>query len=303
MAYRRCLPALRSRTSPTSRSTRRCLDAPGWVIPSSWANSVTGRSPARSRTRMSRRCGSAIALKTSDVVAARAMGAIICRYRHASSQRNSGGSCRKTIAPAEPPGSARRPAAVEHPLRTAPLEALSGGATDEGRALNDFGANSSGPVAPSPLPGAQRGPLLQLCWGRWREAPDGVWPAAATVDWIARPSVRAFIGPSLLSAPHPVLRATFLAPRRRRREAAKRPGEARRRNPMSSCPTGRASVACARPRRGRARGPNCAACAFRSCASRSTDAPDEDGRPPGRLSLPSLQATIERSAPRGRRRR
>ncbi len=46
--YRRCLPALRSRTSPTSRSTRRCLDAPGWVIPSSWANSVTGRSPARS---------------------------------------------------------------------------------------------------------------------------------------------------------------------------------------------------------------------------------------------------------------
>src|SRR5205807_957295 len=55
------------------RSTRRCLDAPGWVILSSWANSVTGRSPARSSTRISRRCGSAIALKTSDVVAARAM--------------------------------------------------------------------------------------------------------------------------------------------------------------------------------------------------------------------------------------
>jgi hypothetical protein len=49
------------------------LDAPGWVIPSSWANSVTGRSPARSSTRISRRRGSAIALKTSDVVAARAM--------------------------------------------------------------------------------------------------------------------------------------------------------------------------------------------------------------------------------------
>ena len=48
------------------------------------ANSVTGRSPARSSIRISRRCGSAIALKTSDVVAARAMGAIICRYRHAS---------------------------------------------------------------------------------------------------------------------------------------------------------------------------------------------------------------------------
>jgi regulatory LuxR family protein len=78
---------LRSRTSPTSRSTRRCLEAPGWAIPSSWANSVTGRSPALSSARISRRCGSAIALKTSDVVAARAMGAIICRYRHASSRR------------------------------------------------------------------------------------------------------------------------------------------------------------------------------------------------------------------------
>jgi hypothetical protein len=22
--------------------------------------------------------------------------------------------------------------------------------------------------------------LPQLCWGRWREAPDGVWPAAST---------------------------------------------------------------------------------------------------------------------------
>lgn len=46
---------------------------PRWVIPNSWANSVTGRSPARSSSRISRRCGSAIALKTSDVVAARAM--------------------------------------------------------------------------------------------------------------------------------------------------------------------------------------------------------------------------------------
>ena len=71
-ALHRVVPA-RSRTSPTSRSTRKCLDAPGWVIPSSWANSVTGPSPARSSTRISRRCCSAIALKTSDVVAARAM--------------------------------------------------------------------------------------------------------------------------------------------------------------------------------------------------------------------------------------
>ena len=50
--------------------------------------------PAQSATAdreivISRRCGSAIALKTSDVVAARAMSAIICRYRHASSERKS----------------------------------------------------------------------------------------------------------------------------------------------------------------------------------------------------------------------
>jgi hypothetical protein len=58
------------------RSTRRCLDARGWVVPSSRANSVTGHSAARSSTRISRRCRSAIALTTSDVVAARAMAAI-----------------------------------------------------------------------------------------------------------------------------------------------------------------------------------------------------------------------------------
>jgi hypothetical protein len=36
-------------------------------------------------------------LKTSDVVAARAMAAIICPYRHASSRDESGGSCQMTI--------------------------------------------------------------------------------------------------------------------------------------------------------------------------------------------------------------
>jgi hypothetical protein len=36
-------------------------------------------------------------LKTSDVVAARAMAAIICPYRHASSRQESGGSCQMTI--------------------------------------------------------------------------------------------------------------------------------------------------------------------------------------------------------------
>src|SRR5260221_242752 len=40
------------------------------------ASSLTGRSRPFSRTRIRRRCGSAIALKASDVVAARAMKAI-----------------------------------------------------------------------------------------------------------------------------------------------------------------------------------------------------------------------------------
>src|SRR4029079_4374670 len=39
---RRCLPAWWTRTSPTSRSTRRCLDVCGWVIPRFRASSVTG---------------------------------------------------------------------------------------------------------------------------------------------------------------------------------------------------------------------------------------------------------------------
>ena len=40
---------------------------------SAWGNSVTGCSPARSSTRICRRRGSAMALKTSEVVAARAI--------------------------------------------------------------------------------------------------------------------------------------------------------------------------------------------------------------------------------------
>ena len=36
-------------------------------------------------------------MKASDVVAARAMPAIICPYRHASSRDESGGSCQMTI--------------------------------------------------------------------------------------------------------------------------------------------------------------------------------------------------------------
>src|SRR5262249_2199565 len=82
--YSRCLPAPRTRTSPTSRSTRRCLDACGWVISRSRASSVTGRSPPRSSTRIPRRCGSAIPLNASEVVAARAIAQIICLYRNVS---------------------------------------------------------------------------------------------------------------------------------------------------------------------------------------------------------------------------
>ncbi len=59
--------------------------------------------------------------------------------------------------------------------------------------------------------------LLQLRWGRWRAAPDGVWSTAATLGRIARPSRQPSSNSSLLSAPHPALRATFPATRRRRR--------------------------------------------------------------------------------------
>src|SRR5262249_36410337 len=71
--YSRCLPAPRTRTSPTSRSTRRCLDACGWVIPRSRARPVTGRSPTPSSTRIPRRRGSARALNPPEVAAARPM--------------------------------------------------------------------------------------------------------------------------------------------------------------------------------------------------------------------------------------
>ena len=82
---------------------------------------------------------------------------------------------------------------------------------------------------------SQRGLLLQLCWGRWRDraAKDARlstgygagWGVgrAATLDRIARASTRTFNEPSLLSAPHPALRATFPASRRRRRATARNP--------------------------------------------------------------------------------
>ena len=53
--------------------------------------------------------------------------------------------------------------------------------------------------------------------GGRRSRPDGVWPAASTVSRIARPLRQAFDDLSLLSAPHPAIRATFPASRRRGR--------------------------------------------------------------------------------------
>ena len=53
------VPALlrvhRTRTSPASRSTRRCLETPGWLSPRSSTSSFTDRSRSRSRSRIRRR--------------------------------------------------------------------------------------------------------------------------------------------------------------------------------------------------------------------------------------------------------
>ena len=51
--------------------------------------------------------------------------------------------------------------------------------------------------------------LLSACWGRWREAPDGVWPAAADGRRLAGTAPQTSIVAVLLSTPHPALRATF----------------------------------------------------------------------------------------------
>src|ERR1019366_108347 len=71
--YIRRRPSARHVTRPTSLRTRRCLETCGWEIDSSSTIAPTAFSPARNASRISRRCASAIALKTSDVVAARAM--------------------------------------------------------------------------------------------------------------------------------------------------------------------------------------------------------------------------------------
>src|SRR5208282_4331276 len=51
--------------------------------------------------------------------------------------------------------------------------------------------------------------------GGAEEAPDGVWPAASPQLGLHERHREPAIEPSLLSAPHPALRATFPASRRR----------------------------------------------------------------------------------------
>src|SRR5215203_5697163 len=70
--YSRCRPSSRTSTTPTSRSTRRCLDTCGCARPRRRTRSLTGRSPEARASRISRRRGSATALNASAVVAARA---------------------------------------------------------------------------------------------------------------------------------------------------------------------------------------------------------------------------------------
>src|SRR5215472_1448354 len=68
--YSRRRPSARQLTSPTSLRTRRCFETWGWDIDRSLTIAPTGFSPVISASRISRRCASATALKTSDVVEA-----------------------------------------------------------------------------------------------------------------------------------------------------------------------------------------------------------------------------------------
>ena len=63
--YQRRCASTRTRTSPASRSTRRCLETPGWLSPRSSTSSPTRCSRSRSRSRIRRRDGSVRTSKTS----------------------------------------------------------------------------------------------------------------------------------------------------------------------------------------------------------------------------------------------
>src|SRR3954465_12148017 len=89
--YTRKSPSSRTSTRPPPRRTLRVLEPCGWPRPSRTTRSPTGRSPSINASRMSRRRGSATALNTSAVVAARAMHHIVYRYRYVSSEDELGG--------------------------------------------------------------------------------------------------------------------------------------------------------------------------------------------------------------------
>ena len=73
-AWQHRWPSLRMETKPTSLRTRRCLETAGCGNPRPWTMCATGRSCIARKLRILRRCGSATALKASDVVAALAIG-------------------------------------------------------------------------------------------------------------------------------------------------------------------------------------------------------------------------------------
>src|SRR6185312_12082530 len=97
-------PSALLRTSPTSLSTRRCLETCGCDIDRSRTITPTGFSPGISASRMSRRLASPMALKTSAVVAERAMLAIIFLYTYMSTHRlaAAGSSSTSPTSPHEP---------------------------------------------------------------------------------------------------------------------------------------------------------------------------------------------------------
>src|SRR5438045_6564546 len=66
-------PSRRTVTSPTSCRTRKCLETEGCSKPREATISPTGRSSRAKKLRISRRRGSATALKASEVVEARGM--------------------------------------------------------------------------------------------------------------------------------------------------------------------------------------------------------------------------------------
>src|SRR5687768_9942189 len=83
---------------PTARSTPRCLETAGCGMPSAWTRSLTACPSLAARTSMiCRRLGSAIALNTSDVVAARGMREVYTHIGIYQAKNFFGCSC--TLAP------------------------------------------------------------------------------------------------------------------------------------------------------------------------------------------------------------